>query len=106
MNAKILLPFKKKYQENNILQKIGTCIIFRNFYGCIKCIENSQKNQKRLPRVIVRKHCGILQENRKIKKKNVIKCLLSSFNNKINNKLYKNSENNKILRNKIFIIKV
>lgn len=32
--------------------------------------------------------------------------LLSSFNNKINNKLYKNSENNKILRNKIFIIKV
>ena len=44
---------------------------------------------------------------RKIKKKeNVIKYLLSSFNNKINNKLYKNSENNKILRNKIFIIKV
>ena len=52
--------------------------------------------------VIVRKR-EISQENRK-KKKNIIKCLLSSFNNKINNKLYKNSKNNKILRNKIFAI--
>ena len=38
------LPFKKedekKYQENIILQKIGTCIIFRNCCGSIKCIEN------------------------------------------------------------------